>query len=219
TSVSLISIWLFILLNIEKNRHLSVIGFPVRPVPDRKAPWHPDSQLTPRRYRFFSALIFFSWRRFSFDAFVGFVALRFFRIANARDITRSNLAITFSRLASCDRFSWDERTSTPSAVSFERSRSSMISFSSGVRRFEFRTSNFSVTFVLTLLTCWPPGPPLRDVVKRSSGESFDASGAVFIYVHSKVRTDTGCPNMINSFFLTFLSKPPIPCHEQKHQET
>src|SRR5262245_20051681 len=56
----------------------------------------------------------------------------------------------------------------------------ILRFWSSERTEEPRTSKASVTLLLTLLTFWPPGPPLRDAVKVSSFSGIESPGTMGI---------------------------------------
>src|SRR5262245_19275378 len=68
----------------------------------------------------------------------------------------------------------------PSLLIRVASLTRILRFCSSDRTEEPRTSKANVTLLLTLLTFWPPGPPLRDAVKLISFSGNERPGRMGI---------------------------------------
>jgi len=84
------------------------------------------------------------------------------------------------RFAACVRNRRDTIRSTPSAPILPAIAAAICSFCSAPSDGLPRRSKQSVAQVLTLFTFWPPGPPLRANVNRSSRLSIETSGRIVI---------------------------------------
>lgn len=127
----------------------------------------------------------FDCRRVRTAAGVGFVAVRCFFTARVFAINARSCATARALLVDCERVSCEVITNSPVAVSRFSSRS----FSSAVSSVVLRTFQRTATLVLTLLACWPPGPPLRIARKVSSGSSA-ASVIFFTRAYQLVRASS-----------------------------
>jgi len=123
---------------------------------------------------FFSPLSFFPSMRLRTEDFVGLVGFLGFLGVNAFFRSSSNLRTASSLFCSCDRVSCDIRIRAPSLVNLLANFFNNKSFWSVVKIAELARSHLNVTFVLTLLTCCPPAPPLRENVKTNSLDSSSA---------------------------------------------
>ncbi len=118
--------------------------------------------------RFTRLRFFFSSMRFCFaaaDIFVGFLWTVGLRACCKKSMNRSRAR---ALLAAWLLVFWQTTLSTPFLLMRVARWSKMRCFCSVVRLGEFVTSNLNVTRVLTLFTCCPPGPLLREAVKFSS---------------------------------------------------